>query len=40
LLEVSFRRHYVILPSILTDPTLAPRSSDERIVELRLPKVR
>ncbi len=35
LLEESFRRHYVVLPSILTDPILAPWSSDARIVELR-----
>ena len=35
LLEVSFRRHYVILPSILTDPILTPWRSDARIVELR-----
>ncbi|TDI45391.1 MAG: protein kinase [Acidobacteria bacterium] len=35
LLEVSFRRHYVILPGILENPVLAPWSSDERIVQLR-----
>jgi len=35
LLEACFRRHYVVLPSMLANSILAPWSSDARIVDLR-----
>ena len=35
LLEASYRRHYPILPLILTEPVLEPWSTDPRLIEIR-----